>query len=79
MGICITAIANAAQEVGGKPTREDVLAAMDNLEPYEGITGTYEFNEEGDPIEATYYVLQVNVEDWDANELIDRLTLAPPE
>jgi ABC-type branched-subunit amino acid transport system substrate-binding protein len=79
MGICIQAIANAAQEVGGKPTREDVLAAMDNLEPYEGITGTYEFNEEGDPMEAAYYAFEVNTENWDANELALRLLLAPPE
>jgi ABC-type branched-subunit amino acid transport system substrate-binding protein len=79
MGICIQAIADAAQEVGGKPTREDVLAAMENLEPYEGITGTYEFNEEGDPLEASYYAFEVNTENWDANELALRLLLAPPQ
>jgi ABC-type branched-subunit amino acid transport system substrate-binding protein len=79
MGICIQAVADAAQEVGGKPTREDVLTAMENLEPYEGITGTYEFNEEGDPMEASYYAFEVNTENWDANELALRLLLAPPE
>jgi branched-chain amino acid transport system substrate-binding protein len=65
--------------VGGLPTRADVLAAMEELGVYEGITGTYEFNEEGDPVEATYYVLQANVDDWNANALADRLVIAPPE
>jgi ABC-type branched-subunit amino acid transport system substrate-binding protein len=80
MGLCITAIADAAVEAGGLPTREQVVEAMASLEePYEGITGSYEFNEEGDPTEGVYYVLQANVEDWNANELVDRLVIAPPE
>jgi ABC-type branched-subunit amino acid transport system substrate-binding protein len=78
-GLCIQAISNAAQEVGGLPTRADVLAAMEDLGVYEGITGTYEFNDKGDPVEAVYYVLQANVDDWNANELADRLVIAPPE
>ncbi len=78
-GLCLQAISNAAQEVGGLPTREDVLAAMEELEPYTGITGTYEFNDIGDPVEGVYYVLQANVDDWNANELADRLVIAPPE
>jgi branched-chain amino acid transport system substrate-binding protein len=79
MGICIQAIANAAEEVGGKPTRADVLAAMQELEPYDGITGEYDFNDNGDPSVATYFILQVNVEDWNQNEVADRLEIAPPE
>jgi hypothetical protein len=78
MGICITAIANAAEQVGGKPTREDVMEAMENLEAYDGITGSYEFNDEGDPVEGVYYVLQANADDWNANDLAARLVIAPP-
>ncbi len=77
-GICMTAIAQAAEEVGGKPTREQVLEAMRNLGTFEGITGAYEFNENGDPAVANYFVLQVNVDDWDANEVAAKLEVAPP-
>jgi ABC-type branched-subunit amino acid transport system substrate-binding protein len=77
-GICITAIAAAAEAAGGVPTREQVLAAMQELEPYEGITGTYAFDEKGDPNPATYFVLKANVADWNANELVTRLEIAPP-
>jgi ABC-type branched-subunit amino acid transport system substrate-binding protein len=77
-GICITAIAAAAEAAGGTPTRAQVLNALRNLDPYEGITGTYDFNEIGDPVPATYFVLQANVADWNANELVERLEIAPP-
>ncbi len=85
VGICVQAIARAAIEAGGKPTREQVLEALRNLDAYEGITGTYEFNEIGDPTEATYFVLQVNYdpdnpeEGWNKNAVVERLTIAPPE
>ena len=77
-GICIEGIAAAAEAAGGLPTREQVLAALKDLDPYEGITGTYAFNENGDPNPATYFVLQANVADWNANELVTRLDIAPP-
>jgi ABC-type branched-subunit amino acid transport system substrate-binding protein len=78
-GICITAIAAAAEAAGGTPTRAQVLDALNNLDAYEGITGTYDFNEIGDPVPATYFVLQANVADWNANELVERLEIAPPQ
>ncbi len=85
VGICVQAIAQAAVDAGGKPTREQVVEALRNLDPYEGITGTYEFNDIGDPTEATYFVLQVNYdpdnpeEGWNENAVVKRLTIAPPE
>ncbi len=77
-GVCITAIASAAEAAGGLPTREQVLAAVKDLGAYEGITGSYDFNEKGDPNPATYFVLKANVADWNANELVTRLEIAPP-
>jgi ABC-type branched-subunit amino acid transport system substrate-binding protein len=77
-GICITAIAAAAEAAGGAPNRAQVLDAVRSLPPYAGITGTYAFNENGDPVPATYFVLQANVADWNANELVERLDIAPP-
>ncbi|MGB9737550.1 branched-chain amino acid ABC transporter substrate-binding protein [Chloroflexus sp.] len=77
-GICLTAIANAAKAAGGKPTREQVLNEIKKLSAYKGITGTYTFNEKGDPTVATYFVLQVNAADWNSNRLVSRLEIAPP-
>ena len=78
VGICVEAIANAAETAGGKPSREQVVEALRDLESYEGITGTYTFDEDGDPDPATYYVLQVNVDDWNANEVASRIESSPP-
>ncbi|PDV97610.1 branched-chain amino acid ABC transporter substrate-binding protein [Candidatus Chloroploca asiatica] len=77
-GICITGIAAAAEAAGGVPTRAQVLEELKGLAGYEGITGDYTFNENGDPNPATYFVLQANVADWNANALITRLEIAPP-
>jgi branched-chain amino acid transport system substrate-binding protein len=78
VGICVEAIANAAETAGGKPSREQVVEALRELQSYEGITGTYTFDEDGDPDPATYYVLQVNVDDWNANEVASRIESSPP-
>nr|WP_255604417.1 ABC transporter substrate-binding protein [Oscillochloris sp. ZM17-4] len=77
-GICASAIAKAAETAGGKPTREQVLAAMAGIGAYKGITGTYDFNAKGDSKTATYYVLQANISDWNANTLSSKLEIAPP-
>ncbi len=82
VGICTQAIAQAAEAAGGVPTRTQVLEAMQSLEPYEGITGTYTFDEDGDPDPGTYYVLQVNEagspDEWDTNEAADIIESEPP-
>lgn len=84
MGTCIQAIANAAETAGGKPTREQVLEAMKALAPYEGITGTYDFNDKGDPVNGTYFVLQVSSEAgaaeevWNTNSVVKRLEIPAP-
>jgi ABC-type branched-subunit amino acid transport system substrate-binding protein len=55
------------------------VQAIRGLPPFPGITGTYDFNEKGDPTIATYFVLKVNASDWNKNELISRLEIAPPK
>ena len=77
--ICAAGILSAAVAAGGKPTRAQVVQAIRNLPPFPGITGTYDFNTKGDPTVATYFVLKVNAADWNQNELISRLEIAPPQ
>ncbi|NTW98253.1 MAG: ABC transporter substrate-binding protein, partial [Oscillochloris sp.] len=78
-GVCLAAITKAAETAGTLPTREQVLAAMKEIGAYKGITGTYDFNAKGDSKLATYYVLQANIADWNANKLISKLEIAAPE
>jgi branched-chain amino acid transport system substrate-binding protein len=79
-----TAIAIKALEAvtkGGKaPTRDAVTAAIRDVR-YSGITGTVEFNANGDPKTALYFVLQVASDDpqkWGDNKEVKRLTIAAP-
>jgi ABC-type branched-subunit amino acid transport system substrate-binding protein len=77
--LCAAAILRAAADAKGKPTREQVLAAFKSLPPLGTTTGTYAFNEKGDPKTATYYVLKVNGTDFSKNELVKKLDIAPPQ
>jgi ABC-type branched-subunit amino acid transport system substrate-binding protein len=77
--LCMSAALKATADAGGKPTREQVLAAMKGLPSLSGITGSFKFNPKGDPETATYFVLKANVADWNANELVKRLDIAPPQ
>lgn len=81
-GICLKAIADAAQAAGGKvPTRADVAKAVRAIKDYKGITGTINFNKNGDLTVAKYYVIQVVSDDpakWSANPVSQTLDIAPP-
>src|SRR6267378_3223482 len=79
-----TAIAIKALEdvtKGGKaPTREAVAAAIRKVK-YNGMTGTIEFDDKGDPKKASYYFLQVSrdtPEKWSENKEAKRLAIAAP-
>ncbi len=76
---CVSAILSAAADAGAKPTREQVVTAMKALPLLGGITGSYQFNAKGDITKATYYVLQANTADWNANKLSTKLEIAPPQ
>ena len=79
-GICMTAIALAAQEANGRPTREQVRDAMQNLGSYEGVTGPVTFDEKGDRVPATYFILKVTSADpaeFGNSEIAAKLELGP--
>jgi branched-chain amino acid transport system substrate-binding protein len=83
MGICLQAIANAAEANGKKlPTRQAVVEAVRALKDYAGITGTINFNKKGDMVQAQYFIIQVVSPDaarWNDNAIVQTLTFAPPE
>lgn len=67
----------AIKEAGGKlPTREAVSKAVRKVK-HNGITGSIEFDEKGDPKKATYLIYQV-AKDWKDNKLVKRLEIAAP-
>jgi ABC-type branched-subunit amino acid transport system substrate-binding protein len=78
-GFCIAGILEAAIAAGGVPERAAVVESIFGLPLLSGLTGSFEFNDKGDPETATYFVLQANVADWNANELVERLEIAPPQ
>jgi branched-chain amino acid transport system substrate-binding protein len=83
MAICLKAIENAAKEANNDvPTREAVAKAVRALKDFQGITGTFTFNEIGDPEKALYFVIQVKSPDpakWSENVVVKTLEIAPPK
>jgi len=82
MAIVLKAIENAATEAKGVPTREAVAKAIRALKAFPGITGTFTFNEIGDPVTAQYFVIQVKSADpekWSENAIVETLNIAPPK
>jgi branched-chain amino acid transport system substrate-binding protein len=82
MGICLNAIETAAKANGNKmPTRAAVTDAVRALKDYPGITGTINFNKNGDLTAAKYFVIQVSSADpaqWANNKIVQTLSLEPP-
>ncbi len=83
MGICLKAIEDAAKAAGNQiPARADVTKAVRAVKDYKGITGTINFNKNGDLTVAKYYVIQVASADptkWSENPVAQTLEIAPPE
>ncbi len=83
MAICLKAIENAAKAAGDKvPTRKAVAEAVRDLKDFKGITGTFTFNDIGDPEKAQYFVIQVESADpskWSENKIVKTLEIAPPK
>jgi branched-chain amino acid transport system substrate-binding protein len=81
-GVCLKAIEEASGARGGTvPTRAEVARAIRALQDYRGITGTYDFDNSGDPNPAQYYVYQVVSTDdanWDQNPIVAAYEIAPP-
>jgi branched-chain amino acid transport system substrate-binding protein len=83
MVICLTAIENAAKAAGNKiPTRQAVVEAVRALKDFKGLTGTVNFNPNGDLVSATYFIIQVLSADpakWADNKIVQTLSLVPPQ
>jgi branched-chain amino acid transport system substrate-binding protein len=83
MSICLDGIVRALEANDGQlPSRAQVAEMVRSTENFEGITGTYTFNDIGDPTSAKYFVLQVASADpaeWNTNQAIKTLEIAPPE
>lgn len=83
MGICLKAIEDAAKANGNKvPDRAAVSSAVRAVKDYKGITGTINFNKNGDLTVAKYYVIQVasaDPEKWGQNPVAQTFDIAPPE
>ena len=83
MAICLKAIEDAAKANGGKmPDRPAVANAVRALKDYAGITGTINFNSNGDLTTAKYFVIQVTSPDpakWNDNPVAETLDIAPPQ
>uniref|UniRef100_A0A7C4MM69 Branched-chain amino acid ABC transporter substrate-binding protein n=1 Tax=Desulfatirhabdium butyrativorans TaxID=340467 RepID=A0A7C4MM69_9BACT len=83
MAICLKAIEAAAKANGNKmPTRQAVAKEIRALKEFKGITGTFTFNEIGDPTVAKYFVIQVTSADpakWNDNPVVQTLDIAPPK
>ena len=80
MGVCLTAIKNAAEAAGGTPTRTQVAEAIRAL-TYEGLTSTIAFDEIGDLPTAKYFIIKVNAtsaDTWNTNEIINSFDLPSP-
>jgi len=82
VGLCLKAIQAASVAAGGAiPARAEVASAVRALQDFKGITGTFNFNERGDPVLAKYFVYKVdmlNPDLWDRNEIIAVYEVAPP-
>ena len=81
-GMCLLGIEKAIEELGDVvPTRADVARAIRRLNDYDGLTGTYDFNREGDPDPVPYYVLQITSVDaanWNQNPIVAAYEIIPP-
>lgn len=82
-GICMKAIEEASKAKDGEiPTRAEVANAIRALQDYQGITGVYNFDMNGDPDPAQYFVFQVvsvDPGDWSQNNLVASFEVAPPK
>jgi len=80
--IALLAIENSINDADGEmPTRAAVAEAVRATDAYEGLTGVYTFDDNGDPQIGLYYVIEVgsaDPEEWSANELLATLEIPSP-
>lgn len=79
--IVLQGILAAAEEAGDVPTRAAVAEAIRATEDFAGITGTYSFDDNGDPEYATYVIIQVASADsaeWGTNPVLESFEAPSP-
>jgi branched-chain amino acid transport system substrate-binding protein len=81
-GACLIAIQRATKaKEGVPPTRAEVARTIRRMKDYTGLTGTFDFNNRGDPALAQYYLVQITSVDpanWDQNSVVASYEIAPP-
>ena len=81
--MCLSGIENAAKAAGNKmPERAAVSTAIRALKDFKGITGSINFDDKGDLLQAKYYVLQVgsgDVAKWLENKVVESVVIDPPK
>jgi branched-chain amino acid transport system substrate-binding protein len=79
-GIVLAAILGLVEEEEDL-TRVAVAEAIRATDEYEGITGTYSFDDNGDPVLATYVVIEITSSDpdeWGANTVLESFQALSP-
>jgi branched-chain amino acid transport system substrate-binding protein len=80
--IVLAAIEKLIKENGGNlPTRKEVAAAVRATKDLDTVIGKITFDANGDPVQATYYFLQVSSADpnkWGENKLLTSVTAPSP-
>jgi hypothetical protein len=51
---------------------------LTDKEAFHGISGNYQFNANGDPLKAGYYVKQVDAANWGASKIVKKQQTPPP-
>lgn len=78
VAVCVAALARAAEQARGMPSRAQVAGALVALGSYEGIAGTYRFTPAGDLAQAPYFVFRASPHSWPENTVVVRLMAPPP-
>lgn len=81
-GVCLQAIERAIEQNDNQlPTRSQIADATRATADYPGITGGVTFNENGDNLMATYFVMRVatsNPAAWNTNPVVAMVNAPPP-
>jgi branched-chain amino acid transport system substrate-binding protein len=80
--LLLKGIENAAKQSGGQlPTRPDVVKAVRALKDFKGVTGTINFNAQGDLVKSKYFIIQVGAADptkWSENNIHQTMDIGAP-
>jgi branched-chain amino acid transport system substrate-binding protein len=82
VAVLLKGIENAIKSNNGQlPARADVVKAVRSLKDFKGITGTINFNPNGDLIKSRYFIIQVMATDptrWPENNIHQTMDIGAP-